>query len=153
MLRWRLVQVWDIVAVLLLFPVVVLMGTQLPGDWKIHNGSSLPGTATVVAVEPLRGGKHILVDVADEAGPAWQLPSGAGGSNTRGRLDAAVRSRHGHRKHRPHTGPTPRVALHRSSWRPCGLHRNRRAQPCHLAHVGLMASSPTCRFAVLTCRE
>jgi hypothetical protein len=63
--RWRLVQIWDIVVVLLLFPVVVLMGSQLPGDWKIHNGSGLPGTATVVAVEPLRTGKYILVDVAD----------------------------------------------------------------------------------------
>jgi hypothetical protein len=66
--RWRLVQIWDIVAVLLLFPVVLLIGTQLPGDWKIHTGAGLPGTATVVVVEPLRSGTHILVDVADEAG-------------------------------------------------------------------------------------
>ena len=66
--RWRLVQIWDIVAVVLLFPVVVLVGSQLPGDWRIHNGSGVPGTGTVVAVEPVRGGTHILVDVADAAG-------------------------------------------------------------------------------------
>jgi hypothetical protein len=66
--RWRLAQIWDVVAVLLLFPVVVLMGSQLPGDWKIHSGSGLLGTATVVRVEPLRSGTYILADVADEAG-------------------------------------------------------------------------------------
>jgi hypothetical protein len=66
--RWRLAQIWDIVAVLILTPVVALMGTQLPGDWQIHSGSGLPGTATVVSVEPLRSGTYLVVDVADESG-------------------------------------------------------------------------------------
>lgn len=68
--RLRLAQIWDIAAVLLLLPVVVLMGSQLPGDWRVHNGSALTGTAMVVAVEPSRGGEHLLVDVSDEAGRA-----------------------------------------------------------------------------------
>lgn len=66
--RWRLAQIWDVVAVLALFPLVALMGTQLPGDWQIHNGGGRLGTATVVSVEPLRSGTYILVDVADESG-------------------------------------------------------------------------------------
>lgn len=66
--RWRLAQIWDVVAVLILSPVVALMGAQLPGDWQIHSGSGLPGTATVVSVEPLRFGTYILVDVANESG-------------------------------------------------------------------------------------
>ncbi|EAQ00958.1 enoyl-CoA hydratase [Janibacter sp. HTCC2649] len=53
---------------LLLLPIVVLMGSQLPQDWKQHSGSGLPGNAIVVAVEPLRGGTHIVVDVSDESG-------------------------------------------------------------------------------------
>ena len=66
--RWRLAQIWDIAAVLMLSPILALMGTQLPGDRQIHHGSGLPGTATVVSVEPTRGGSAIVVDVADESG-------------------------------------------------------------------------------------
>lgn len=66
--RPGLSQIWDILAVLLLLPVVLLMGSQLPGDWKQHNGSGLPGNASVVAVERFRGGTHIVVDVSDESG-------------------------------------------------------------------------------------
>ncbi|HEX6055058.1 MAG TPA: hypothetical protein VFY98_04535 [Intrasporangium sp.] len=68
--RLRLVQIWDIAAVLLLLPVLALMGSGLPGDWQVHSGSGLTGTATVVAVEPVRTGMHILVDVSDDAGRA-----------------------------------------------------------------------------------
>lgn len=66
--HWRLTQIWDIVAVLTLGPVIALMAAQLPGDWQIHNGSSHSGTATVVRVEPFRFGTHIQVDVADKSG-------------------------------------------------------------------------------------
>lgn len=66
--RPGLSQIWDIVAVLMLLPVVVLVGTQLPGDWKQHNGSGLPGNAIVVDVQHLRGGTYIVVDVSDESG-------------------------------------------------------------------------------------
>ena len=64
----RLSEAWDILAVLLLLPVVVLMGSQLPGDWKHHNGGGVPGNAVVSVVEPTRGGSRILVDVSDELG-------------------------------------------------------------------------------------
>lgn len=66
--RPGLSQIWDMGAVLLLLPVVVLMGSQLPGDWKQHNGSGLPGNAVVVSVEPSPGGTRIVVDVSDESG-------------------------------------------------------------------------------------
>lgn len=68
--RLHLVQIWDIAAVLLLLPVLALIGSGLPGDWQVHGGSALTGTATVVAVEPVRTGKHILVDVSNDAGRA-----------------------------------------------------------------------------------
>lgn len=66
--RWRLVEIWHIVAVVLLFPVVLLMGSQLQADWTIHKGSGLSGIAVVVEVESLPGGAQVLVDVTDGHG-------------------------------------------------------------------------------------
>lgn len=64
----RLAATWDVVAFLLLLPLVILMGAQLPGDWVNHRDGVLTGTATVTVAEPFRSGIHILVDVSDGAG-------------------------------------------------------------------------------------
>ena len=64
----RLAEAWDVAAFLLLLPVVILMGAQLPGDWENHRDAVFTGTATVTVAEPFRSGIHIRVDVSDGAG-------------------------------------------------------------------------------------
>jgi len=63
----RLADAWDVIAFLVLLPVVVLMAAQLPGDWENHRGASLPGMATVTIAEPFRSGIYVQVDVSNEA--------------------------------------------------------------------------------------
>lgn len=44
------------------------MGGALPADWAHDQGRSLPGTATVRAVEPTRGAEYVVVDVRSATG-------------------------------------------------------------------------------------
>lgn len=68
MRQLRLAEIWDVLLALCLFPLVVGLGAQLPGDWANHQGSSLPGTAVVTGFDQVRGGDVVLVDVRDQSG-------------------------------------------------------------------------------------
>lgn len=68
MKQFTLSQIWDLLFCVILLPVVLWMGSELPGDWAHHQGRSLPGTATISSAEPFRGGLHVLVDVRDSSG-------------------------------------------------------------------------------------
>jgi hypothetical protein len=59
---------WDVILFLILTPVVLVMSSQLPGDWANHRGDALGGTAIVTKLEPLRRGYVVLVDVTSSAG-------------------------------------------------------------------------------------
>ena len=63
MKQFTLTESWDVVFFMMLLPVVVLMGSELPADWAHHQGRTLPATATVRSLEPFRGGERVLVDV------------------------------------------------------------------------------------------
>lgn len=68
MRRFTFAEIWDVLVFVILFPLVLGLGVQLPGDWAHHQGASLPGTATVTALDDFRGGKIVLVDVRDRSG-------------------------------------------------------------------------------------
>ena len=68
MRRFTFAEIWDVLVFVILFPLVLGLGVQLPGDRAHHQGASLPGTATVTALDDFRGGKIVLVDVRDRSG-------------------------------------------------------------------------------------
>ncbi len=68
MRRATLADIWDLLLFVVLLPLLLVMGLQLPGDWANHHGASLPGTATVSALEPGPGGDVVLVDVRSASG-------------------------------------------------------------------------------------
>ncbi len=63
----RAVFGWAVVALMLL-GFAAFMALQLPADWAHHQGRSLPGTATAVAVEPFRGGEVAEYEVRSGTG-------------------------------------------------------------------------------------
>lgn len=54
----------DVIAMLVLSPFVALLSLSLPDDIAHHNGRTLPGTATVVKVEPFRRGQIQTYEVS-----------------------------------------------------------------------------------------
>ena len=65
---WGQFRAYDVIALAVLTPVVLLLAVSIPGDLANHQGRTLRGTATVITVEPLRGGTVATFQVRSATG-------------------------------------------------------------------------------------